>query len=64
MANTPHTIFQNTLRDLQDCYFALLKGEALSTDEKQALSELITLCGDMYCAYGSDEEEPSDPSLV
>jgi len=43
MANMSYCRFENTLRDLRDCYYNLNEGD-LSFDEAAARKELIELC--------------------
>jgi len=51
VGNMSYCRFENTLRDLRDCWEAL--GEMpdtkeLSPSEKEAMKTLILLCGDIY----------------
>lgn len=51
--------FQNTVKDLQDCYDNLFEDlEELSKEEKRAREKLITLCHDIAwdTDFGEDEE--------
>lgn len=45
MANMSYCRFENTLRDLQDCYDHLWDDKELSASEKRAMEKLIDLCG-------------------
>ena len=56
MANMSYCRFQNTLRDLRDCYDALADLDtldALSSEEKQAAHRLMKLCVKVV-DYGKD----------
>ncbi len=63
LANMGHCRFQNTLRDLRDCYEALADMDSLdniSPDEKDAALLLFRLCvkmADLRVDYDPDCEE-------
>jgi hypothetical protein len=63
MANMSYCRFENTLRDLQDCYHNM---EGVSDHEEQrARQRLIDLCKDIIDDYGdnfvfNDDEEAFD----
>lgn len=54
--------FQNTLRDLRDCYENMdymdnEDGEELSDEEKKAKEKLIDLCHDISSNYSEHNED-------
>lgn len=56
MANMSYCRFENTLRDLQDCYDALNDPEdQLSPDEESAKTRLIKLCADISEEFSEDD---------
>ena len=62
MANMSYCRWENTLRDLQDCFDALQSGEAkdsdLSSYELSAKKQLIQLCQDMLDEVEFQAENP------
>ena len=46
MGNMSYCRFQNTLKDLRDCY-EHLDDEDLSEEEKRAKNKLVELCSDI-----------------
>jgi len=65
MSNMSYCRFENTVRDLQDCSYALEEmteddTEQLSKSETRAKKRLIQLCVDIADAYG-DQDEDDDP---
>ena len=57
MANMGYCRFENTLRDLRDCYMAM-DGDDLSESEFYARKAMIELCWSIYNEYSHlvDEE--------
>jgi len=51
MSNMSYCRFQNTLRDLHDCY-AHMDDEDLSDDERWARAQLLKVCLDIVGDYG------------
>lgn len=51
--------FENTLKDLKDCYNALANEgiESLSESEQKCAEELISLCEDIAYDFGDIEED-------
>ena len=58
MGNMSYCRFQNTLRDLKDCYDADI--DSLSEKENDAFKKLISLCRDFVEAYGDDDDDDDD----
>ena len=54
MANMSYCRFQNTLRDLKDCY-EHIDDDDLSQDEIKARKKLIVLCTDISNDYDYDD---------
>lgn len=52
MSNMSYCRFENTLRDLEDCYRHMDRPE--SDDEKTAKKDLIKLCKQIAEEYGED----------
>lgn len=58
MGNMSYCRFENTYRDLLDCYDAMPDGEEnLSENEIMARRHLIELCQEISVNYGQDEEK-------
>jgi hypothetical protein len=55
MTNMSYCRFENTLKDLKDCY-ENMEG-ILSDSETRARRQLIDLCGDIVDQYSSDNED-------
>jgi hypothetical protein len=58
MSNLSYCRFENTLRDLQDCYEFLYNSnsedfEAMSASEFNAMVRLVNLCNEIYCEIKS-----------
>ena len=56
MANMGYCRFQNTARDLDDCYDHM-DDEDLSSEEQAARKRLIDLCCDIAADYEGEEPE-------
>lgn len=58
MANMSYCRFQNTLRDLRDCYESddMWDGEDLSDEEKRARLALIRLCAEIASDLGGESD--------
>jgi len=56
MANMSYCRFENTLRDLQDCYDHM-DDNNLSSSEKIARQRIIDLCFDIVENYGEEIDE-------
>lgn len=54
MANMSYCRFQNTLRDLQDCYHHFDETEHLSEEEKEARTDMIELAVDIAIDFGDE----------
>lgn len=52
MPNMSYCRFQNTVRDLDDCYDHMR--DELSEDEEAAKKELIATCSQIHLDYGND----------
>lgn len=54
MSNMSYCRFENTLKDLQDCYDAILNDnlDDLSESERKCCRELISLCASIVDDYG------------
>ena len=56
MSNMKYTLFQNTLKDLEECYDELceIKGVLfeLNPEEGKAANRLIQLCNDIVVEFG------------
>jgi len=52
MANMSYCRFENTYRDLQDCYYNI--DEPLSDSESQFRQQLVDLCKAVIDAYDED----------
>ena len=68
MANMSYCRFENTYRDLRDCYEAMGNGtDDLSETEKKYFEKLVKLCKEVADDFQEDEEEviptfkPSQP---
>jgi len=62
MANMSYSRFENTLRDLRDCY-SNMDSDDLSESEFNARKQMIELCWDIYQEYCNnidDEFEGED----
>lgn len=57
MANMSYCRFENTYKDLQDCYDALGGLDNLSGDEKMYALRLIGLCKNISDEFGDVEDE-------
>ncbi len=56
MSNMSYCRFENTLRDLRDCYDALHDGEKPSSEgERRALNRLLETCSDMVADFWEEE---------
>jgi len=61
MANMSYCRFENTLRDLQDCYHNMDGSlEELSKQERSAKQRMIELCKDIANEFGDCEEEEDE----
>lgn len=58
MPNMGYVRFQNTYKDLKDCYNHM--EDCLSEDEENAKQRLIDLCGEIYKYWYVDEKEMPD----
>ena len=62
MANMSYCQFENTLKDLKQCYRSMVNDDKLSESEQQAKDELIKLClvivSDTYPDLGNSEHNP------
>lgn len=58
MSNMSYCRFQNTVKDLQDCYDNLFEIDNLSKEEEKAREKLIALCHNVAwdTNFGEDEE--------
>jgi hypothetical protein len=63
MANMNHCRFENTYRDLQDCYDVLLEAgsikeveENANPHEKKYIIKLVELCKDIVADFGDVDE--------
>lgn len=52
MGNLSYCRFQNTLRDLRDCYENMEADSALSSEERRAKEQLLELCERFVKDYG------------
>lgn len=54
MANMSYCRFQNTLKDLRECWDAIQAedGEDLSAEEREARDAMIALCGTIHTSVG------------
>jgi hypothetical protein len=59
MANMSYCRFENTVRDLEDCYDAMDERD-LSEIETNARRRLIALCVDIACDYGDEVDKPCE----
>ena len=50
MANMSYCRFQNTLRDLRDCYYNI-SSDSLSKEEFEARKQMIEMCVDITAKY-------------
>ena len=56
MSNMTYARFQNTLKDLRDCYENMDNDpEELSDEEKRSRKRLIELCKKIASDYGKEE---------
>jgi hypothetical protein len=51
--------FENTLNDLQDCS-ENMEGIDLSESEQKARKQMIALCIDIACDFGSEIDRPCE----
>ena len=58
MANMSYCRFENTYRDLQDCYHNVNK--SLSKDEAHYREKLLRLCEDILSEYDPELEEEDE----
>ncbi len=56
MSNMSYCRFQNTLRDLRDCYVNMHDTDDLSDEEKEARRKLIATCVKIAADFGEDHE--------
>lgn len=56
MSNMSYCRFENTLKDLDDCYENMGDDLSDSPTEEQARKELIELCKSIVEEYGEDDE--------
>jgi hypothetical protein len=59
MGNMSYCRFENTLRDLRDCYNAMRNGLELSDREQRSFIAMVELCRDITDMY----EDCSDEDL-
>ena len=59
MGNMSYCRFENTLRDLQDCYNAMRDGLELSQSEQRSFIRMVNLCREITDMY----EDCSDKDL-
>ncbi len=57
MANMGYCMFNNTLKDLQDCYEVMDDPDILSEEERKAQKKLIHLCGDIAADFDDGEDD-------
>jgi hypothetical protein len=55
--NMSYCRFENTLRDMQDCYWALNEFDDLSASEREARSRMLKLCQEMLNEAMDEPEE-------
>jgi len=62
MSNMGYCRFENTLKDLEDCYQALQDNglESLSDEERRAALKLINVCDGFASEFGGIDEEDED----
>lgn len=58
MANMSYCRFENTFKDLQDCYMNM--DDANSTSEQKYRDSLIQLCKDIVSEYGDEVFDDAD----
>jgi len=56
MANMSYCRFENTLSDLEDCYFHMDEVDDLNEREIKARVKLIKLCRNIASDYEDDED--------
>lgn len=59
MGNMSYCRFENTAKDLQDCYDNM-DGTNLSDTEREARKRLIEICVDVAINYGGDIDRPCE----
>jgi|APGre2960657404_1045060.scaffolds.fasta_scaffold159295_1 hypothetical protein len=57
MGNMSYCRFENTLRDLQDCYGAMRDGLSLSKTEQRKFIQMVDLCREITDMYEDCSEE-------
>jgi len=57
MANMSYCRFENTYRDLADCFKSLQNDDELSEDELRFKKRLVALCGTISEYYGGEEND-------
>jgi len=58
MANMSYCRFENTYKDLVDCYNAMMDGiEDLSSTEKKYFEKMVKLCKQIADDFNEDEED-------
>lgn len=63
MGNMSYCRFENTLRDLQDCYSAMRDGLELSDSEQRSFIRMVNLCREITDMYeGCSEEDLKEMS--
>ena len=63
MGNMSYCRFENTLRDLQDCYRAMRDGLELSDSEQRSFIRMVNLCREITDMYeGCSEEDLKEMS--
>jgi exonuclease VII small subunit len=61
MANMSYCRFENTYRDLQDCYEAMANGtEDLSESENKYFERMLKLCKDIVAGFCEPEDDKDD----
>ena len=58
MSNMSYCRFENTYRDLQDCYEAMANGtDDLSDTEKRYFKKMVKMCKDIADDFHEEESE-------
>lgn len=57
MGNMSYCRFENTLRDLRDCYGAMRDGLELSKSEQESFIAMVELCREVTDMYGGCNDD-------